>query len=101
MWLGAAVIGVGMAFLYPSLMANVVNRVEDDERASALSSFTMFFEIGSVVGGLVLGGLGDIFTKRAGFLGGSIIALLGLMVMWRLVVESTPAIRSEPQTVHA
>lgn len=101
LWLGAAVIGVGMAFLYPSLMANVVNRVEDDERASALSSFTMFFEIGSVVGGLVLGGLGDIFTKRAGFLGGSIIALLGLMVMWRLVVESTPAVRTEPQPVHA
>lgn len=101
LWLGAAVIGVGMAFLYPSLMANVVNRVRDDERASALSSFTMFFEIGSVVGGVVLGGLGEIFTKRAGFLGGSIIALLGLVVMWQLVVESTPAIRSEPQPVHA
>ena len=64
--------GVGMAFLYPSLMANVVNRVGDDERASALSSFTMFFEIGTIVGGVALGAVGEIFTKRAGFLGGAV-----------------------------
>ncbi len=89
LWVGAAVVGLGMAFMYPSLMANVVNRVDDDERASALSSFTMFFEVGSVVGGVALGALGEIFTKRAGFLGGAVIALLGLGVLWRFVVESS------------
>ena len=55
--------GVGMAFMYPSLMANVVNRVDDGERASALSSFTMFFEIGTIVGGVVLGAVGEIFRS--------------------------------------
>ncbi len=95
LWVGAGVVGIGMAFMYPSLMANVVNRVDDDERASALSSFTMFFEVGSVVGGVALGALGQIFTKRAGFLGGAVIALVGLVVMWRLVAESTGSV-AEP-----
>jgi len=88
LWVGAAFMGVGMAFLYPSLMANVVNRVSDHERASALSSFTMFFEIGTIVGGVVLGAVGQIFTKRAGFLGGALIAILGLVMLWRTVVAA-------------
>ena len=41
-----------MAFLYPSLMALTVNRADDRERPAAISSFTMFFEIGTVTGGL-------------------------------------------------
>lgn len=89
LWVGAAVIGVGMAFLYPSLMANVVNRVDDGERASALSSFTMFFELGSVVGGVVLGAIGELFDKRAGFFGGAVIAALGLVALWQAVVDSS------------
>ena len=90
LWVGAAVVGLGMAFLYPSLMANVVNRVGDDERASALSSFTMFFELGSVVGGVALGAVGEVFTKRAGFLGGAMIASLGLVALWQTIVVSSP-----------
>jgi MFS family permease len=89
LWVGAAVIGVGMAFLYPSLMANVVNRVDDGERASALSTFTMFFELGSVVGGVVLGAIGELFDKRAGFFGGAVIASLGLVALWQTVVDSS------------
>jgi len=88
LWVGAALMGVGMAFLYPSLMANVVNRVGDNERASALSSFTMFFELGTVLGGVVLGAVGEIFTKRAGFLGGAVIAMIGLVLLWRTVVAA-------------
>ena len=89
LWVGAGVVGVGMAFLYPSLMANVVNRVDDGERASALSTFTMFFELGSVVGGVVLGAVGELFDKRAGFFGGAVIAALGLVVLWQAVVDSS------------
>ena len=55
LWAAAVVIGVGMAFMYPSLMALTVNRVDDRERPIAISSFTMFFEIGTVVGGIALG----------------------------------------------
>ncbi len=89
LWVGAAFMGVGMAFMYPSLMANVINRVGDHERASALSSFTMFFELGTVIGGVLLGGVGEIFNKQAGFLGGALIAMLGLVLLWR-TVEAAP-----------
>jgi predicted MFS family arabinose efflux permease len=70
-------------------MANVVNRVHDHERASALSSFTMFFEVGSVVGGVALGAIGEMFSKRAGFFGGAMIALLGLVALWATVTDSS------------
>jgi MFS family permease len=88
LWVGAGGMGVGMAFMYPSLMANVINRVADGERASALSSFTMFFEVGTIVGGVVLGAVGEIFSKRAGFLGGAIIAVGGLALLWRFVIAA-------------
>jgi MFS family permease len=74
-----------MAFLYPSLMANVVNRVSESERASAMGSLTMFFEVGTIVGGVVLGAVGEIASKRAGFLGGGVAALIGIAVLWQLV----------------
>jgi len=91
LWTGAALMGFGMSFLYPSLMANVVNVAGEHERAVALSSFTMFFEVGTIVGGVVLGAVGQIFTKQAGFIGGAIIALLGLVVLWNfLVVAPSP-----------
>ena len=90
LWVAAGGVGLGMAFMYPSLMANVVNRVDDDERASALSSFTMFFELGTVVGGVGLGAVGQLFDKRASFFGAALIALSGLWVLWNRVVPSEP-----------
>lgn len=87
LWGAAVVVGVGMAFMYPSLMALVVNRVDERERASALSSFTMFFEVGTVVGGLVLGTAGELLGKQAAFVGGSAMCLVGLVVLWTRVVE--------------
>jgi MFS family permease len=84
LWVSAAGMGVGMAFMYPSLMANVVNQVPESERASALSSFTMFFEIGTIVGGVALGALGEVFNKRVAFLGGAMVAMLGLVALWQI-----------------
>jgi MFS family permease len=87
LWTAAVTVGIAMAFLYPSLMALVVDLVHEDQRARAISSFTMFFEVGTVVGGLLLGGIGQLLGKRAGFAGGSVICLLGLVVLWTKVVE--------------
>ncbi len=56
LWIGAFLIGLGAAFNYPSLMALTVNNASDADRASAISSFTMFFEIGSAGSGLLIGG---------------------------------------------
>ncbi len=86
LWVASIVMGLGIAFNYPSLLALVVNRVSDDERAGAVSSFTMFFEIGSVAGGLALGAFAQAVGKQWGFLGGAISALIGLWILRAYVV---------------
>jgi MFS family permease len=81
LWLAAVVVGVGMAFQYPALMALTVNRADDRERAAALSSFTMFFEIGTVSGGLLLGAVAESLSKQAAFGASVAVLLVGLWVM--------------------
>lgn len=81
LWLSAVVIGVGMAFLYPSLMALAVNRVDDRERPAVISSFTMFFEIGTVSGGLAFGVVADLTTKRAAFAGCLLLCAFGIWLL--------------------
>jgi MFS family permease len=88
LWLAAVVVGVGMAFQYPSLMALTINRADDHERAAALSSFTMFFEIGTVTGGLLLGTVANIFSKQAAFAASVLVLGFGL---WLLRTKVLPA----------
>ncbi len=97
LWAGAALIGLGVAFNYPSLLALTVNRVGDHERARAVSSFTMFFEIGSAVGGLTIGAFAQIVGKQLGFLGGVASCLLGL---WLLRTKVVPAGSPDAGPVH-
>lgn len=86
LWVAAASIGCGMAFMYPSLMALTINRASERDRARAISSFTMFFEIGTAAGGLMLGALADALGKRVGF--GSAVALcvFGIWVLWTVTL---------------
>lgn len=91
LWISAVFVGIGIAFNYPSLLALTVNRASDSDRAWAVSSFTMFFEVGSVVGGLLIGAFAQMVGKQAGFLGGVMFCLLGLyMLRFRLVPAGSP-----------
>ncbi len=84
-------VGIGIAFNYPSLLALTVNRASDSDRAWAVSSFTMFFEVGSVAGGLMLGAFAEVVGKQAGFLGGVMFCVLGLYLLrFRLVPAGSP-----------
>jgi MFS family permease len=96
LWSAAAVIGVGMAFMYPSLMALTVNSVDERERPAAVSSFTMFFEIGTVTGGVLLGLVAEIASKRAAFGAAVAVCAFGL---WVLRTRVAP--RDEPVPVVA
>ena len=81
LWTAAVVIGIGMAFQYPSLMALAVNRVDDRERPAVISSFTMFFEIGTVAGGLAFGIVAELSSKRAAFAGCLALCAFGLWLL--------------------
>jgi MFS family permease len=80
-YVGTAVLACGMALLYPSLMAFAVNSVSEPERARVLASFTMFFEVGTVTGGLLLGSVARFGGEQGAFAGGAILAASGIWVL--------------------
>ena len=88
LWAAALFVGLGMAFNYPSLLALTVNRASDRDRAWAISSFTMFFELGSAAGGLVIGALAQIVGKQLGFFGGVASCVIGLWLLRSKVVPT-------------
>jgi len=91
LWVASIFVGIGMAFNYPSLLALTVNRASDSDRAWAISSFTMFFEVGSVFGGLFIGGFAQAVGKQTGFLGGVLCCLVGLYLLrFKLVPAGSP-----------
>ncbi|MEL0040719.1 MAG: MFS transporter, partial [Ilumatobacter sp.] len=98
LWAAAGVIGAGMALNYPPLWARVVDSVEPHERTAAVSSFTMFFEVGNIVGGLSLGIVAELAGKRSGFAGGVVMALIGLVIVWTRLPGRNP-VPAEPPTV--
>jgi MFS family permease len=97
LWLAMIVISIGMAFLYPALMASVVNSVGEHDRARAMSSFTMFFEVGSVVGGLALGSVAELLSKRAAFAGAAAFAVIGLVILRTKVLREPAPLARDPE----
>lgn len=81
LWIAAVFVGIGMALNYPSLFALTVNKARDRDRAWAISSFTMFFEIGTAAGGLAIGALAQVVGKQMGFLGGVVFCVIGLYLL--------------------
>jgi hypothetical protein len=47
----------------------------------------MFFELGSMVGGLTLGAVAQMLGKQAGFAGGVVLCVVGLVVLWTRVAD--------------
>jgi MFS family permease len=85
------IMAIGISFNYPSLMAMTVDSVPENERVRAISTFTMFFEIGTACGALMFGTLADFTSKRAAFLGGASACVVGLVVLWRVAVPRSRA----------
>jgi len=82
-WISTALMAIGMSFLYLALLAMAVRHVSDAKRVAVASSFTMFYEIGAMVSGSTLGGVGEIFGKRAVFMGGALFAACGVVMLGR------------------
>ena len=96
LWVAAGCVGVGMAFMYPSLMAFTINHTPERERPQAIASFTMFFEAGTAVGGLALGALADVFGKRAGFAAAVGLCVVGVWLLRTVVIPASGRERAEP-----
>jgi predicted MFS family arabinose efflux permease len=77
-YVGTLVMAIGLAFTYPALTALTLRATDPAERTHVLSTFTMFFEVGSGSAGLLLGPLADATNRRVAFGAGSAIALSAL-----------------------
>ena len=91
-WMGTIFFALGVSFFYPSLLAMAVEGSDENERVEIVSSFTSFFEIGGVIGGLALGLVGELFGERSTFVGGMVFASLGLLLLARTRQKSSPTI---------
>jgi MFS family permease len=78
LYLFALPLAVGSALLYPALMAAAVNSAPDNERSSAVATFTMFFEVATAIGGAVLGIVASLTSYSGAFLAAACFSLGGL-----------------------
>jgi MFS family permease len=62
-WVGVAIAGAlcgaGHGFIFPILTTFLVDRAPDSDRGSAMSFFTALFDVGTLIGGPVLGAIID------------------------------------------
>ena len=83
MFIGAAVLAIGGSLLYPALMVAAVDGVPENERAQAMSTFTMFFELSGGIGGPLLGVVAWLSGSTvAAFYGAAALAAVGLPVLF-------------------
>lgn len=81
LYLFTVVLAVGSALLYPALMAAAVNSAPDNERSSAVATFTMFFEVSSALGAAVLGVVASQTSYAGAFAAAAMFSIAGLVVL--------------------
>jgi MFS family permease len=96
LWVAAVCVGIGAAFMYPSLIAFTINRTPERERPRSIASFTMFFELGTAAGGLALGALAEWYGKRAAFTAAVGLCVLGAWLLRTVVIPASSRGHGEP-----
>jgi MFS family permease len=74
----AIMLGAGVALFYPTLLALVVDRTPEAERGSAMGTLSGSFDLGSVLGSLLVGLTVEHVSFAAGFHTAAAGALAGL-----------------------
>ena len=80
-WVGTVLLAIGMSLLFPALFTLAVNNAPADERSHAVGTFSLFFDLSQGLGAPALGLAVTAFgTERAAFVGGALVAVVGLVV---------------------
>lgn len=90
-WIGgSALLGLGTALVYPSLLAAVGDRAHPGWRASAVGVYRLWRDLGYAIGAILSGLVADWFGVRAALLVvGALTGASGVIVAVRMV-ESVP-----------
>jgi MFS family permease len=77
---GAVLLGAGVAVFYPTLLALLVDRTPESERGSAIGTLSGSFDLGNVIGSVLVGVTVERVSYAAGFRVAAAGALLGLLL---------------------
>jgi MFS family permease len=80
--LGTILFAAGMSLMYPAMLTLALTGIDDSERASVVGTVSTFFDLSQGLGALILGGAAALTDDRGGFLAGSLLAVLGLGLLW-------------------
>ncbi|MCY3894780.1 MAG: MFS transporter [Acidimicrobiaceae bacterium] len=95
LYVGVVIMALGGSLLYPSLMLAAVDGVPPNERARAVSTFTMFFELSAGIGGPILGFTAAVVGATVGaFYAAAVLSAVGIALLWFWQRNPTPANRS-------
>jgi len=92
-WLGAsALLGVGTAMVYPTLLASIGDVAHPSWRGSAVGVYRLWRDTGYAVGGIMAGTIADAFGMRAAIGAVAVLtALSGLLVVVRMPETLEPS----------
>jgi MFS family permease len=76
---GVVIFSMGMAMNFPALLTLVVNRAGPADRAFAVASISIFFDVAFAGGAVVMGAVVALTSERWAFAFGGLCALLGLV----------------------
>ena len=88
-WLGAsALLGIGTAMVYPTLLASIADVAHPSWRGSAVGVYRLWRDSGYAVGGLMAGTLADLFGMRAAIMAVAVLTGLSGLVVARRMPET-------------
>ncbi len=93
---GAALMGIGMALLYPTLLAVVSDVAHPHWRATSLGVYRLWRDSGYAFGGLAIGAVADAFGLLTSFWFAAFLMLVSGLLVALLMYETLPTRR----TVH-
>jgi MFS family permease len=96
LYVGAVLTAIGLSLQSPSFMSIAVGRVPDEQRGSAMATFTGFFDIANALVGPTVGIIVSVSDYRTAFAFTGALALLALVL---LRVNIAPRERGEAPAV--
>lgn len=91
--IGAIIMGIGMALLYPTLLAAVSDVAAPQWRATSLGVYRLWRDSGYAFGALAIGVVADAFGLLAGFWFAAAIMTISGVVVALLMYETLPSRR--------
>jgi MFS family permease len=79
--LGTVVFSAGMSLLYPAFFLLALHGVPESERASAVGTISVFFDLSQGLGAVIVGGVAALTDAQGAFAAGGCSAILGLAAM--------------------